>query len=219
MTIDHNVIKDLIPSYIDGITSPESNQLIEEHLMACDSCRQYYEEMKAGMAVNQKKEIKKIDPLKKIKRRNRKKIILSVVATAAVLIVCYVGTLLYGLSFMAESQNITERITNTNGVVSLNFADNTKRENIYTMVLQDPDHDLEDGYQTVVTVKQARFLSWDQPIRKTGEIGFTFTAPDTIYLNNGIVYKLTDQDTLTIKYEDKEETIKISELYEEAGNS
>ena len=31
------VIRDLFPSYIDGLTSEESNELIEEHLEECRS--------------------------------------------------------------------------------------------------------------------------------------------------------------------------------------
>lgn len=46
MTIKCAVIEDLLPSYIDGLTSDESNQLIKEHLKDCTNCSKIYHEMK-----------------------------------------------------------------------------------------------------------------------------------------------------------------------------
>ena len=46
-------MRDLFPSYIDGLTSRESNQLIEEHLGECRECREYLDEMKEDIAVQE----------------------------------------------------------------------------------------------------------------------------------------------------------------------
>ncbi|WP_078380741.1 zf-HC2 domain-containing protein [Sutcliffiella halmapala] len=40
MTIKCKVIEDLLPLYVDGLTSNESNQMIEEHLKTCHECRE-----------------------------------------------------------------------------------------------------------------------------------------------------------------------------------
>ena len=40
------IIRDLFPSYIDGLTSEESNEAVEEHLEKCKECRDYLEAMK-----------------------------------------------------------------------------------------------------------------------------------------------------------------------------
>ena len=40
------IIKDLLPLYIDGLTSEETNALVEEHLAECDGCRLTYQVMK-----------------------------------------------------------------------------------------------------------------------------------------------------------------------------
>lgn len=40
------IIKDLMPNYIDHLTSNETNETIEEHLDTCESCKKIYEEMK-----------------------------------------------------------------------------------------------------------------------------------------------------------------------------
>lgn len=42
-----NIIKDLIPLYIDGCCSKESNRIVEEHIKNCEDCKNLYEDMKS----------------------------------------------------------------------------------------------------------------------------------------------------------------------------
>lgn len=42
-----NVVKDLIPLYIDECCSKESAEIVKEHLQTCQSCRKLYETMSA----------------------------------------------------------------------------------------------------------------------------------------------------------------------------
>ena len=46
-----NVIKDLIPLYIDNCCSEESAALVKEHLESCAECKELYEDMKAPAGV------------------------------------------------------------------------------------------------------------------------------------------------------------------------
>ena len=39
------IIKDLLPLYVDGICSKETEQAVREHLKTCDACRTVYEDM------------------------------------------------------------------------------------------------------------------------------------------------------------------------------
>lgn len=41
-----NIVKDLIPLYIDGCCSEESERVVEEHLKDCSECKKLFEEMK-----------------------------------------------------------------------------------------------------------------------------------------------------------------------------
>lgn len=41
------LIRDLLPSYLEGLTSPASTEAIENHLQTCASCAQYAEDMDA----------------------------------------------------------------------------------------------------------------------------------------------------------------------------
>ena len=41
------IVQDLLPSYVDGLTSDETNEAVKDHLADCVSCRDMYERMKA----------------------------------------------------------------------------------------------------------------------------------------------------------------------------
>ena len=41
-----NIVKDLIPLYIDGCCSEESEKVVEEHIGDCDDCKRLLEDMK-----------------------------------------------------------------------------------------------------------------------------------------------------------------------------
>lgn len=70
------IIRDLLPLYIDGLTSKESNQEIEKHLKNCEGCQKYYQEMTGDIdnfSVITNEEIEDVNLIKKIKKKNRKK--------------------------------------------------------------------------------------------------------------------------------------------------
>ena len=70
------IIRDLLPLYIDGWTSKESNQEIEKHLKNCEECQKYYQEMTGDIdnfSVITNEEIEDVNLIKKIKKKNRKK--------------------------------------------------------------------------------------------------------------------------------------------------
>ena len=46
-----NIVKDLIPLYIDGCCSEESKRVVEEHIEKCASCKQVFEDMKVPSAI------------------------------------------------------------------------------------------------------------------------------------------------------------------------
>ncbi len=54
MKITCDVIQDLMPSYIDGILSEDSQTLVEEHMGTCQECRKMYEIMKEEQEKEQK---------------------------------------------------------------------------------------------------------------------------------------------------------------------
>lgn len=51
--MDCNVIRDLLPLYVDGCCSEESAKLVAEHLAACENCRKAYSQMGEACTVRQ----------------------------------------------------------------------------------------------------------------------------------------------------------------------
>lgn len=43
------VVKDLLPLYVENLTSEGSNQFIEEHLYSCDECVTYLENIRSDL--------------------------------------------------------------------------------------------------------------------------------------------------------------------------
>lgn len=78
------LIHDLMPLFLEGLTENETKILIEEHLNECESCKNLYESMKEPQM--EENENKQVDYLKKVKKRSKKKLILSVAATCFIFV-------------------------------------------------------------------------------------------------------------------------------------
>ena len=76
------VVQDLLPNYLEGLTSEETNRAIEAHLAACPDCAAHKSAM-AGetSAADTAEQAREVDYLKKVKRRNGKRILLAVLCT------------------------------------------------------------------------------------------------------------------------------------------
>lgn len=82
------IVEDLLPNYIDELTSDESNEAVRVHLDDCKSCREKYETM-AGKEFYDKSWVEdqaEIDFLKKNKKSARKKAVAAVLATAVIIL-------------------------------------------------------------------------------------------------------------------------------------
>lgn len=85
------LIKDLLPSYTENLTSPKTAELVGEHLATCQDCREAYERMCGEITAEATGEAEEgvgetviataspeIDYLKKVRNTGRKKIIAAV---------------------------------------------------------------------------------------------------------------------------------------------
>ncbi len=86
--IDCEVVQDLFPSYIEGLTSEKTNAVIEEHLAGCEKCSKVLAAMRSPASDTSDispEEKQEIDFLKKNRKRNRR-IIFGSIAAALLLI-------------------------------------------------------------------------------------------------------------------------------------
>ena len=82
-----NVVKDLLPSYIEGLVSEETAREIETHLAECADCRSEYEQMTAPMEMVITQEEKELDYLKKVRTKNRLRVLYSAISIPILLVV------------------------------------------------------------------------------------------------------------------------------------
>ena len=126
------IVKDLLPSYIDGLTSDESNHMIEEHLEKCVECREYLEEMKSELTSGKYTEINKVQAKAEIRafKKLRRRMFYAVIVTlfiVALLCGVYEAYFCVGTSTLSSDVEITYE--NVDGVVRIGFV--PKKKNIY----------------------------------------------------------------------------------------
>lgn len=63
------IIQDLLPNYIENLTSDETNSYIKNHLENCNECKTVYENMKNNLTATVNVKNNEIDFLKKIRRK------------------------------------------------------------------------------------------------------------------------------------------------------
>ncbi|WP_375200459.1 zf-HC2 domain-containing protein [Bacillus sp. RS11] len=77
-----NIIKDLLPSYIDGICSEDTTKVVEEHLQHCEECRLYLELMEQPTNDMLPEEVMVAKaPFKKINKKRRIQVLVTILIT------------------------------------------------------------------------------------------------------------------------------------------
>lgn len=75
------VVRDLLPSYVEGLTSPESNTAVERHLSECPDCAQLQTALAGAPKLAAPEDAKEVDYLKKVKRRGWRRVAAAVAVT------------------------------------------------------------------------------------------------------------------------------------------
>lgn len=86
--ISCNIIRDILPLYVDEVVSEDTRAMVAEHLEQCGECRKQYESMKNKVEVPVENDIR---PLKRFKTAWKKKKIILVCLTVLITVVCVSG--------------------------------------------------------------------------------------------------------------------------------
>lgn len=76
--VNCEIVKDLIPSYVDGICSRSSREAVEEHVKICGECRESLETLRRTALGGDKFDQGELDLMKKVKRHYVRKSLLIV---------------------------------------------------------------------------------------------------------------------------------------------
>lgn len=92
------IIQDLLPNYIDNLTSNETNEYVKEHLNICDECKKALHDMQEELNVNDAKSDKrKVDYMKKVKNKLGvvKTILTCITTIICLLVIAIIGHYIY----------------------------------------------------------------------------------------------------------------------------
>lgn len=92
------IVQDLLPSYVDGLTNEVTNEAVEEHLKDCDSCTKVKERMQEKeVPVVDEEQRQEIDFLKKTRKKTRNSILVSGLLVVAIMLgVLYIKNFIVG---------------------------------------------------------------------------------------------------------------------------
>lgn len=109
-----NIIQDLLPLYIDGLTSQESNDMIQQHTEGCRECKNQLSHMQAPVDEIQ---LPSHSDFKKNVRKHKRKITIRITIIAALTLILGLLVTLAFLWFRGYF-NILERSTAPDGIAS-----------------------------------------------------------------------------------------------------
>lgn len=119
-----NIIADLLPLYIEGMTTPDTNDFVEEHICNCASCASELEKLRGNAPCFSEIDVSYVDDgasIKRIKRKLRvKKGIAALTASVLTAVVCLaIGIYLYLLNqhpFLIARPSVSEDIQVTTSI-------------------------------------------------------------------------------------------------------
>ena len=194
------IVKDLLPSYIDGLTSTESNSEIEEHLETCKECKKILDQMKTAVNVENaelNKEI--IKPFKKLNNRLLQSILITL--TACILLV---GSYFYffEIGWKVNSEDINIKYSYIDDSLRIDFElTNGKSLNSWTN-----HHNLP----ATITFTECFKSVFD-------DIGNEFSYGIREEDEYGKMKTFTDDDYIILRFKDKTETLYLKEIAVELG--
>ena len=81
------VVRDLLTSYVEGLTSDETNTAVERHLSACPDCMARKNAMAApAEPAETAEQSREVDYLKTVKRKSGRRVVLAIACTLAVIL-------------------------------------------------------------------------------------------------------------------------------------
>lgn len=127
MKVTCKVIQDLLPLYVDGVCSPDTAALVEEHLKDCEACQEAYHALKEAPAPTPgdgaDKDAAVAKGLKKVKTGlRRKRILIGVFATLGGLLVSFgLGLFVTCYRFYAPVEDTVKGVSVTDGALTVHI--------------------------------------------------------------------------------------------------
>lgn len=199
------IIQDLLPSYIEGLTSKESNTEIENHIKDCSHCRTTLEEMKTEIiTTNIEMNKNKIMPFKKLNKRVLKAVLITL---ASCVFVVGMYMFLFGFGWKVQSDEIIVAYSNNDEVITVEFElkNNNRALNNWSS--------FDENMISHIKFTECYIGSLDD----RGDYPNRFSYGTHYKDETGQQKIFTDNDYFVIQYQDKTEKISWKQIAEELG--
>lgn len=199
------IIKDLLPNYVDGLTSQESNSEIDMHLSSCEDCRNAAEQMKVELAmetVPRKKET--IDIFIKLNKRVFKAVIFTLLG-CLLIVASYLYFFAFGWSVSSEDMNM--EYVYADECLEINFELTNGR-----VLTAWPDrHTPPTSNGHGIKFRE----SFNSVLDDQGDHPNKFSYGIQCLEADGSVKEYIKEDYIVLQFKDKTETIYLKDLFEE----
>ena len=117
------VVRDLLPSYVEGLTSDETNTAVERHLSACPDCMARKNAMAApAEPAETAEQSREVDYLKTVKRKSGRRVVIAVLCTV-LLIVAGFAAKIFIIGTPAQEQDLfVAEAAEENGILRLSIS-------------------------------------------------------------------------------------------------
>ncbi|MCM3576498.1 zf-HC2 domain-containing protein [Mesobacillus subterraneus] len=157
MKISCNMIRDILPLYVEDMASQDTRDLVEEHIASCENCKKRLEEMRT---FEEPPVDIDIAPLRSIQNTLRKKKLQTIILSVMVTLVFAVVTIAYLTTpaYISYNENAVSIIEKDDGTVLLNFSEEVSGYNVNQYPAAD-----NSGYVYDITTWET---IWQQKISK-----------------------------------------------------
>lgn len=193
MKIACNVIHDLLPLYVEKITSEESNALIEEHVTACEKCKKEMEKLNSTDLMDANESVETV-PLELIKKNvgSRKRLAVSFVSCIVFLITFIFFSYLIRPQYISYEKSGVIVEKNEMNEIYAHFSDEVTAYKLNR-------YHFEDG-KNIVEI-EAWTSTWDKMLGKASP--FILIASPETKVSTVYYCENTDGDNMKIIYGEK----------------
>ncbi|HPF88095.1 MAG TPA: zf-HC2 domain-containing protein [Candidatus Limiplasma sp.] len=163
MNNDCNIVRDLMPLYIDGVASEESKQYIEAHIKQCAQCKTYLEGMRAALPAAPKKRGAEEEAAfdhaadmlkKKHRRRVWRNVLIGILIGVLVMVGGYVGWTELAVKYNAELPVdaygvFLTQLANGKVIVSIDYQGSKRIMGTVIRDTEEADSEHPDGLRTL----------------------------------------------------------------------
>ncbi len=202
MSKDCDIVRDLLPLYVEDMGSEETNRFVEKHIGKCEECKQLFENMKSGTHSSNtvsKENTADKNALVAIKRKIRNRTIAAIISVIAVFLLLVGG---YFLQMQIPVASVSNNDINIVKAYRYQTDDGYKLFVItegFSYANSTMDIDVSDNGNTLVLKMKRPFISQKSENRyfdtfvydfgyETGDQGVIFQEFSTVKFGDNVIW-------------------------------